>query len=122
MSTQKDYWPAIRAKNFLAYLNERGYTDFEPSTYKNNMAILASHAAVELDDMAHMNPVTFGKKVFLPQHAEATLVRLLGINTYSLMLEIHISQQAYLHDLKRKCPMLTAEDQALVKQMMSLAC
>ena len=122
MRTQTDMWPAARAKNFLAHLNERGYTDFKPTTYEKNMAVLASHVAVDPDDMAHMNPVTFGKKVFLPQYAEATLMRLLGLKTYSELLEIHISQQAYLHDLKRKYAMFTAEDQALVKQMMSLAC
>jgi len=112
----------MRTKNFLAHLHERGYTDFKPTTYESNMVVLASLAGVEPDDMAHMNPVTFGKKVFLPQHAEATLMRLLSLKTYSELLEIHISQQAYLQDVKRKYAMFTAEDQALVDKMMSLVC
>jgi hypothetical protein len=52
------FWPAVRARNFV---KELGQT---PTTYAENMKILAERAGVHVGQMCHVNPVTFAERNF----------------------------------------------------------
>ncbi len=74
----KEFWPAIRARNFVKQLRQK------PGNYAHNMEILAVKAGVHPKQMWYVNPVTFAEREFNTYCARdsTALIKLLGKDTY----------------------------------------
>ena len=86
-------WSAVRAKNFLKKLNERGYTDSTPTNYVMNMKALATQIDMPVSSVLIMNPFQYGLRVFRPQDAHPFLQELFGHRLYDEMVEAYESEQ-----------------------------
>jgi len=92
-------WPHARARNFMKYLTHRGYTELKWGTYKKNLTQLAEHLSIPFHVFVTMNPITYGKMAFLPQHADTVLKELLGTLTYDELLREIQHENRYLADI-----------------------
>jgi hypothetical protein len=120
-------WPPFRARNFLKYLNERGYTDVKPSTHEENLKALAQHIAVPFETFMAMNPIAYGLKAFLPQHANEVLCTLLGSTAYIELVELHYTpkKKTVSYGTRSKSSYsseLTAEELSIARTLMQLSC
>ena len=76
--TLNEFWPAVRAKNFVKELGEK------PGNYAKNMETLAAIARVHPKQMNRVNPVTFAERHFRKSfYPTANLTKILGGDTYS---------------------------------------
>ena len=122
-------WPPFRAKNFLKYLNERGYTDVKPTNHEENLKALAEHIAVPFETFMAMNPIAYGLKAFLPQHANEVLCTLLGSTAYVELVELHYTPKkksvSFYGTRSKSCLpsslSLTAEELSIARTLMQLS-
>ncbi len=69
--TLDEFWPAVRARNFVKALGGN------PTKYVENMAFLAARAGVHVKQMWLVNPITFAERNCIP-----SVRKLLGHRTY----------------------------------------
>jgi hypothetical protein len=73
-----EYWPAVRARNFVKALGE------VPTTYTKNLEFLAARACVPVNHMPFVNPITFAERVIpWPFSFPANLAKVLGKDAYT---------------------------------------